>query len=235
MEKVLYLRGPPMRIRNVLFILATILVVAFALLNWAEITRPTTLNLGLTALTAPLGAILLGLLVLATVLFLAAQASAHTRHLMEGRQNAKALEAQRELAERAEASRFVELRQQLEEHLRESHQRETQGASQMEQTVSRLQRELRQELEQSHRAMTVRLGEMEARLTSRLEPNRSSVTLEPIRTPPVREETHRMSAERPMATSETSETAAAAAHRPAFDARHPAATEPPVQGGDRLR
>jgi uncharacterized integral membrane protein len=221
-----------MRIRNVLFILAAILVVAFALLNWEEVTRATTLNLGLTSLTAPLGVVLLGLLVLATVLFVAAQASAHTRHLMESRQNAKALQAQRELAENAEASRFVELRQHLDEHLRETRQRETQGASQMEQTVSRLQRELRQELEQFHRAMTVRLGEMEARLTSRIEPGRSSVTLEPMRPTPIREEVHRVSAERPMASQDEVEMATP---RPAVDPVHPAATDHPPEGADRPR
>jgi len=219
-----------MRIRNVLFILAAILVVAFALLNWAEITRPTALNLGLTTVSAPLGAILLGLLVLATVLFLAAQASAHTRHLMESRQNAKALQAQRELADKAEASRFVELRQHLDEHLRETRQRETQGASQMEQTVSRLQRELRQELEQFHRAVTVRLGEMEARLTSRIEPGRSSVTLEPMRPTPIRDEVHRVNAERPMASQDELATTAT---RPAGDPERPAAQ--PGDSPDRLR
>ncbi|MEJ7930153.1 hypothetical protein WG922_09215 [Ramlibacter sp. AN1015] len=158
-----------MRIRTVVLILAAVLVVAFTLLNWEEVTRPTTLSLGFATLAAPLGLILLGLLGLATLAFLAASASTHTRHLMEARQQSRDLQAQRELADKAETSRFVELRQHLDNHLRESRQREGQAASETEQTLSRIQRELRQQIEQMQRMMSMRLGEMEARLGARLD------------------------------------------------------------------
>ncbi|TFZ04973.1 hypothetical protein [Ramlibacter rhizophilus] len=158
-----------MRLRNVLYIVAGVLIVAFALLNWQEITRPTTLNLGFDTVTAPLGLILLGLLLLASLIFMAASASSHTRYLMETRQHAKAMQAQRELAEKAETSRFVELRQHLDNHLRESRQRESNSASEIEQTVSRIQRELRQQVEQVQRSLSTRMGEMEARLTRRMD------------------------------------------------------------------
>lgn len=161
-----------MRIRNVLLILFAVLVVAFALLNWQEFTRPTTLNLGFATLVAPLGLILLGLLALATLAFLAASASARTRHLMEARQQSRDLQAQRELADKAEASRFVELRQHLDNHLRESRQRESHAASETEQTLSRIQRELRQQIEQMQRLLALRLGEMEARLGARFDEGR---------------------------------------------------------------
>lgn len=158
-----------MRIRTVLFIIATVILVAFALLNWQEFTRPTELSLGFASVAAPLGLILLGLLVLAALVFMAAYASTHTRHLVETRQHAKALQAQRDLADRAEGSRFVELREHLDEHLRESRQRETQGAAELEQAMARIQRELRQQGEQLQRGLAMRLGEMEARLTGQLE------------------------------------------------------------------
>lgn len=158
-----------MRIRTVLLVLATVALVLFALINWGEITRPTDLNLGWQTVTVPLGLVLLGLLVLAAVVFLALTASSHTRHLVETRQHAKALQAQRDLAERAEASRFTDLRQQLDTFLRESRQREASHASEFEQTLGRPLRELRNQMQELQRSLSMRLGEMEARLTSRPE------------------------------------------------------------------
>lgn len=156
-----------MRIRTVLMVLATVAVVLFALINWPEITRPTELNLGWQTVTAPLGFVLLGLLLLASVVFLAIMASSHTRHLVETRQHAKSLQAQRDLAERAEASRFTDLRQQIETHLRESRQRDATHASELDQALGRHVRELRNQVLELQRSLAMRLGEMEARLAAR--------------------------------------------------------------------
>jgi len=153
-----------MRLRTVLLVLTAVAVSVFALLNWEEFMRDSTLRLGWQTVTAPLGAIMLALLGLAALVFIATSVATHTRHMMESRQHQRTLQAQRELAERAEASRFTDLRTQLDTHLRESRQREMQAASEMEQTVARIQRELRNQLEQLQRALGMRLGEMEARL-----------------------------------------------------------------------
>ncbi|AEG93086.1 hypothetical protein [Ramlibacter tataouinensis] len=157
-----------MRARTLVLIVAIAAVVLFALLNWQEFSRPTTLNLGWRTATAPLGLLLLGLLGLTLIAFLVSSASAHTRMLMESRQNAKALQAQRDLADKAEASRFTDLRQQLDNHLRETRQRETTAAAEFEKTMSNHQRELRNQLEQMQRSLSMRLGEMEARIDARL-------------------------------------------------------------------
>jgi hypothetical protein len=158
-----------MRLRTVLLVLVAVGVAVFALLNWDEFTRASTLNLGWQSVDLPLGAVMLVLLGVATLVFIATSVATHTRHMMESRQHQRALQAQRELAERAEASRFTDLRTQLDSHLRESRQRDLQAASEMEQTVARIQRELRHQLEQLHRALGMRLGEMEARLDARIE------------------------------------------------------------------
>jgi uncharacterized integral membrane protein len=158
-----------MRLRTVLLVLAAVAVAVFALLNWDEFTRASTLNLGWQSVDAPLGAVMLVLLGVTALVFIATSVATHTRHMMELRQHQRALQAQRELAERAEASRFTDLRTQLDSHLRESRQRDLQAASEMEQTVARIQRELRHQLEQLHRALGVRLGEMEARLEARID------------------------------------------------------------------
>lgn len=158
-----------MRLRTVLFVVATALVVLFALLNWAEISRPTPLNLGWTQVNAPLGLILLGLLALATLGFLASGAIQRTRHVQQEREQAKALQDQRDLADRAEASRFIDLRKTLDDYRRETRDHEKTAAAEREQWVTRSQRELRGLLDQMHRSLTAYLGEMEARLDARID------------------------------------------------------------------
>lgn len=152
-----------MRARLLLLLLAILLVAGFAAQNWAEITRPTTLNVAVATVQAPLGLILLTALGVALLVFIAAAASLRTRALIESRQHSKALHAQRELADRAEASRFTDLRQMLDQHLRESR-----GASpDLEKTLAQHQRELRNQLEQMFHLLTSRMTELERRLDPR--------------------------------------------------------------------
>lgn len=158
-----------MRLRSLLIIVAAALMAAFVLLNWQVFTIPTSLNLGWQTVTAPLGLVMLGLLALATAIYLISSAATHTRNLMDARQHQRALQAQRDLAERAEASRFTDLRTQLESHLRETRQRDTQAASEVSQAIERIQRDLRNQGEQIQRVLAMRLGEMEARLEGRLD------------------------------------------------------------------
>ncbi len=158
-----------MRSRTLLLVVAAALVVVFALLNWSEFTRTTPLNLGWTTVNAPLGLLLLGVLALAAIAFLASSAVNHSRHVRQEREQAKALQAQRELADRAEASRFIDLRKTLEAHLRETREHDKTAAAEHEQAMARTQREVRGLLEQMHRAMAMHLGEMEARLDARLD------------------------------------------------------------------
>ena len=80
---------------------------------------------------------------------------------MEHRRHAKALEAQRVLADKAEASRFTDLRQYLDTHLRESRQREAIAATEFEKAMVQSQRELRSQLEQMNRTLAARLGEVD--------------------------------------------------------------------------
>ncbi len=150
-----------MRSRTLLLVLAAGLVVVFALLNWAEFSRLTPLNLGWTTLSAPLGLILLGLLALAAIAFLASSAVNHSRHVRQEREQSKALQAQREL---------------------------------------------RGLLEQMHRAMTMQLGEMEARLDARID---AAADLRAPASGGVPFETHRAQTVPPLPADQPGETVAA--------------------------
>jgi ABC-type Zn2+ transport system substrate-binding protein/surface adhesin len=92
-----------------------------------------------------------------------------SRHMRETSRHAKTLQAQRDLAEKAEASRFTDLRQQLELHLRDNRQRETIVATEFEKAVVQSQRELRNQLDAINRTLDGRLNELESRLEARLE------------------------------------------------------------------
>ncbi|MCC2632825.1 MAG: hypothetical protein K0S48_711 [Ramlibacter sp.] len=168
-----------MRTRSILLIVAILLVSGFAALNWEEIVRPSTLWFGLFVTQAPLGLILLGLLALTLVLFLASTAAMKTQSLMDYRQHQKTLEAQRDLADKAEASRFVDLRQHMDTQLRELRERDAISASEFEKSRLESQREIRTQLEQINRTLAARLTELESRLDGRLGGSGAPVTTVP--------------------------------------------------------
>lgn len=158
-----------MRTRFVLLVLAILLIAGFAALNWSEIIRPAPLLFGPVVMDAPLGAILLGLLALAVVAFALSAATMRTQTLLESRHHYKELEAQRALADKAEASRFTDLRQHLDSQLRELRDRDAISATEMEKARMEHQRELRSQLEQINRTLSARLNELEHRLETRFE------------------------------------------------------------------
>ena len=152
-----------MRTRGILFVLAILLVAAFAALNWSEIARSVPLSFGFFVMNAPLGAILLGLLALAAVAFAVSSAAIRTQALVDSRSHHKTLEAQRTLADKAEASRFTELRNHLDAQLRELRERDAIAATEFQKAMVNSQRELRTQLEQMHRTLATRLNEMDTR------------------------------------------------------------------------
>jgi uncharacterized integral membrane protein len=153
-----------MRARAILLVLAVVLLAGFAAQNWTEITRPVPLTFGVLQQSAPLGLILLVLLGVAAILFIGYAGSLRTRHLLESRDHARALHAQRELADKAEASRFTDLRQMLDTHMRESRQREATMNAELDKRLGQHHRELRDELQRLTQLMSGRLTQMERHL-----------------------------------------------------------------------
>jgi uncharacterized integral membrane protein len=108
-----------MPLRTVVILVVLVLVTVFTALNWSAFMAPTTLSLGVAHVQAPLGLIMLALMAILTALFLTYLVYVQTTVLLESRRHAKELQAQRELADQAEASRFTELRTYLETRLTE--------------------------------------------------------------------------------------------------------------------
>ena len=138
-----------MRIRTILMIIFFILVAAFVALNWGELSRQTTLNLGMSEVQGPLGLVMLGIPGLAVILFLVYAVTLQTASLLESRNHTKELNAQRELANKAEISRFTELRGVIDQIEADSKTRQNELKQWFEQRMATLQQEVSAKVDSS--------------------------------------------------------------------------------------
>ena len=153
-----------MRGRIVFIVIAALVVAAIAALNWPEFTRTEPLSFGILTATVPLGLVMLTLLAIVLAVFLVSSAIGESRYLLDHRRHSRALQAQRELAEKAESSRFTDLRQHLDSHLRDVRQRDQVVATELEKRLMQNQGELRAQLDRMHHALLARLADIESRL-----------------------------------------------------------------------
>ena len=139
------------------------LLAFFGFMNWPVLNAPVPLWLGVTTITAPLGTVMLVLFGGFVVLMLIEQSAA----LAETRRYARDLDAQRRLADQAEASRFTELRTYLSGELAQSQQRlvDMQGA--LIARVDQLERSLRMALDQQANSLAAIIGELDDRIEQR--------------------------------------------------------------------
>ena len=103
-----------MRTKILLLVIGIVLIAAFGILNVDEFTRISTLNLGFTTMQLPLGMAMTILVIAILLIFLVTTLYMHSTNLIETRKYAKELTVQRELADKAEASRFTDLRRYME-------------------------------------------------------------------------------------------------------------------------
>ena len=153
-----------MSLRGVAIVLALVAIGVFAALNWAAIMAPTELSLGFAQVQAPLGIVMLGISALLCALFIVYLLFQQAGALLEARRYAKEMKAQRELAERAEASRVAELRSFLEAEIRRL---ESQGAAGAHETAARIDQlgsSLGDKLDESTRTLSAYIGEVEDKL-----------------------------------------------------------------------
>lgn len=151
-------------IRAIVVLFGLTLVGLFALLNWEAFTTPTSLSLGVTTVQAPLGLIMLGLLVFFSVLFVVWAMSLQAGALMEGRRLTRDLQAQRDLADKAEASRFTELRSFLSNELSAVTVAQEQMRAVLVSRLDRVQEAARASQEETANTLSAYVGELEDRL-----------------------------------------------------------------------
>jgi len=153
-----------MKLRSLLMLLVFAAIAIFAALNWTAILTPTALNLGVAELQAPLGLIMLGLVVFLIALFLVYVLYLQTTVLFDARSHAKELQANRKLADQAEASRFTELRAYLETELKSINAANAQAQSTLAARIDAVEAHLKLAVEQSGNSLAAALAEMDDRL-----------------------------------------------------------------------
>jgi uncharacterized integral membrane protein len=153
-----------MKIRTLLLLIVLGLITVFAALNWSAFMTPTTLSLGVAEAQAPLGLVMLGLLAFLLAVFLVFVVYLQTSVLFDARRNARELQASRELADQAEASRITELRGHLEAELKKQAEQQAESTAAVLARLEQLDRDLRSALEQSENTLSAYIGELDDRL-----------------------------------------------------------------------
>ena len=153
-----------MRVRNVVLLVFAVFVAAFVALNWAELARPVALHFGVTQTQGPLGLVMLGLLLAASVLFAVYAVAAQATALLEMRNHNKEMKAQRDLADSVESSRFTELRGMIERIEADSQARSVQTQQMLQQQLEQIRLDLSRAIEHSGNTLAAYMGELEERM-----------------------------------------------------------------------
>jgi hypothetical protein len=153
-----------MKTRTLFLILILLTTAGFSALNWSAFTAPTRLSLGVADVQAPLGLLMLGLLIFVSAVFLVFLVYLQTTVLLDARQHARELQSNRKLADQAEASRFTELRGFLDAELKRQLVQDAESRAAVLARLDQLDRDLRTAVEQSGNSLAASIGELEDRL-----------------------------------------------------------------------
>lgn len=152
-----------MRFRTIALIVAIVLVAAFVWLNLEEFTRSSVLSLGFTTVQVSLGLVMVVLLAAATLVFLISALLTQSANLLETRKYSRELNNQRELADKAEASRFTELRLHMEASALAEKEREIVVARTLVDQLAAQQLAFMTRMDQSDNTVAAHLGQLEDR------------------------------------------------------------------------
>jgi uncharacterized integral membrane protein len=155
-----------MRIKTTLLIIGIAIVAAFTAINIDEFTRVSVLSVGVSTVQLPLGLVLLGLLIVALVGFLISTVFIESANLIQTRKYARDLEVQRNLADKAESSRFIELQRAMKAADLAVAERDAVNLKAFTDSLANTQLALSQRIEQSDNATAAYIGQLQDRLES---------------------------------------------------------------------
>jgi hypothetical protein len=156
-----------MGVRSAFLFVIVLLIAALAALNWGTLSAPTDVWLGFMTVSAPLGLIMLGLTVVLAAFFLVYVLYLHSSVLLDTKRHTKEMQVQRDLADKAEASRFTELHNFLEaqenKHMARNADRHTAVLARMDQ----LEAAVRLRSDQTDNTVAAHIGQLEDRIERR--------------------------------------------------------------------
>ena len=153
-----------MRIRTLILLVVLVLIGVFAVVNWKAIMTPMSLSVLVTQVQAPLGLIMLAISALLAVLFLLYIVYLQSSVLFDTRRHAREMQEQRELADKAEASRFTELRTFLQAELLKLAGESNEAQARLTARLDQLQRDLGATMAQTENSLSAYIGELDDRL-----------------------------------------------------------------------
>jgi len=140
----------------------------FVLANWTALTAPATLSFVVFSFEAPLGLVLLGIILVFAAFFVAYVLILRTTMLMDAHRYARELKAQQQLAEKAEASRLSELRKQLDYEFAQLREAADKSRVSFSTQVEGLEEALRNLIGETSRSQLAYIGEIEDKLDRNL-------------------------------------------------------------------
>lgn len=153
-----------MRLFGLLLLLNLVATAGLAFYNWHIFITPTDVSFGFTNVNVPLGLIMLGLLIFSSVIFLINLVYLQSTALLETRRHTRELEANRKLIDKAEASRFTELHEYLENELSKQSVLEAELKSELFERVDLFESNIQVVIAQAENSLFAYIGELEDRL-----------------------------------------------------------------------
>lgn len=154
-----------MRYIAIVLFLIMLLIASFVALNWTLIMSPADISLGVTYVSAPLGLILVVLLLVVSAVFVALVAYLQISILLETRRQSRELSVHRKIADEAEASRFTSLQQNLEARFATLAGRDAQSQADLLLRIDRLESDLRLHIDQTANGLAATVGELDDRMS----------------------------------------------------------------------
>jgi hypothetical protein len=153
-----------MTVRSFVLAFGLLLLAGFTLMNWDAFLVPTQLSLGVTQVQAPLGLVMLVVLGVVTGWLLAYILLQQASVIMESRRMTKDLHAQRELADKAEASRFTEMRAFVAEEMRRLEAQAGASTREVGEAIAAVEQRLGERLSEATRTLSAYVGEVEDKI-----------------------------------------------------------------------
>ena len=160
-----------MNFLGVVILVALFLLAVFTLANWSVLSAPAALSFLVFEVDGPLGVIMLGVTLVLVALFVLYALTLRTSMLMESRRHSQELQAQRTLAETAEASRLSELRTQIEQEFAQ-----LRGAiAGVDTRMDAVEQSMKQSLDEAANGLAALVGEMDDKVDRALARNTNSI------------------------------------------------------------
>lgn len=162
-----------MTLRAAISLCFFLVLFAFVGLNWTEFVTPTTLSTGFGFVQAPIGLIMLGILILVVGIFVVYILYLHASELLRMRRQLKEMEVQKKLVDQAEASRITDLRNFIDDQFMEQRRLHDASVAAITAKLDASQLTCKGWIEESGNTLSAHLGEIEDRL-DRLLPQSNS-------------------------------------------------------------